>query len=48
MNAQERCSAARTEKRSAWKDTNLLLVGVTAKPACQPIMKLNRKPTEGG
>lgn len=46
MNAQERRRAARTEKQSAWKDANPLLVGVTAKPACRPILTLNRKPTD--
>lgn len=46
MNAQERRRAARAEKQSAWKDANPLLVGVTAKPACRPILTLNRKPTD--
>lgn len=46
MNAQERRRAARAGKQSAWKDANPLLVGVTAKPACLPILTLNRKPTD--
>jgi len=46
MNAQERRRAARAEKQSAWKQANPLLVGVTAKPACRPILTLNRKPTD--
>lgn len=46
MNAQEKRRAARAEKQSAWKQANPLLVGVTAKPACRPILTLNRKPTD--
>lgn len=46
MNAQERRRAARAEKQSAWKNANPLLVGVTAKPACRPILTLNRKPAD--
>ncbi|MDI6634332.1 antitermination protein N [Pantoea dispersa] len=46
MNAQERRRAARAEKQSAWKQANPLLVGVSAKPDCRPILTLNRKPVD--
>lgn len=46
MNAQERRRAARAEKQSAWKRANPLLVGVSAKPDCRPILTLNRKPVD--
>lgn len=46
MNAQERRRAARAEKQAEWKDANPLLVGVKAKPACRPILTLNRKPVD--
>ena len=46
MNAQERRRAARTDKQSAWKQANPLLVGVKAKPDCRPILSLNRKPVD--
>lgn len=46
MNAQERRRAARAEKQAEWKQANPLLVGVKAKPACRPILTLNRKPVD--
>jgi len=46
MNAQERRRERRAAKHAEWKAANPLLVGVKAKPACRPILTLNRKPVD--
>lgn len=46
MSAQDRRRERRAAKQAEWKQANPLLVGVKAKPACRPILTLNRKPVD--